>query len=101
MAHYVLIYEFVDDYLERRPEFRNEHLSLAWAATERGELKLGGALGEPADGAILWFESDSADAAKAFAEADPYVRNGLVTRWQVRPWTTVAGEHADTPVKPE
>ena len=31
--------------------------------------------------------------------ADPYVRNGLVTRWQVREWTTVVGPNAAAPVQ--
>jgi uncharacterized protein len=33
------------------------------------------------------------------AARDPYVREGLVTSWKVRPWTTVVGEHAATPVR--
>jgi uncharacterized protein YciI len=33
----------------------------------------------------------SAAAASAFAEADPYVVNGLVTSWRVRQWTVVVG----------
>jgi hypothetical protein len=27
------------------------------------------------------------------------VREGLVTHWRVRPWMTVAGEHASNPVR--
>ena len=53
MAHYLLIYELADDYLERRPEFRGLHLEHAWAAQARGELVLAGALAEPADQAVL------------------------------------------------
>ena len=88
------------DYLERRGEFRTEHLNMAWAAAERGDLLLGGALAEPADRAILLFQGDSPAAAEAFAAADPYVRNGLVRRWEVRAWTTVVGEGAANPVRP-
>jgi uncharacterized protein len=101
MAHYLLFYDFVPDYLERRGEFRNEHLRLAWEAHDRGEFLLGGAFADPADGAALLFAGDSPAAAEQFAAADPYVRNGLVTRWRVRKWTTVAGAMASTPVKPE
>ena len=74
--------------------------TLAWASHERGELVLAGALAEPADGAVLVFQGDSPAAAEAFAEADPYVRHGLVTGWRVRPWTTVVGDRAATPVRP-
>ncbi len=99
--HYLLVYDLSPDYLERRGAFRDEHLRLAWDANERGELVLGGALGEPVDGAILLFRGDSPEAAERFAAADPYVRNGLVARWRVRPWMTVIGAEASSPVRPE
>ena len=95
--HYMLIYELAPDYLARRGSFRNEHLRLAWEAEG---MVLGGALTEPTDRALLLFEGDSPDAAKRFANADPYVKNGLVTRWEVRPWTTVVGKTAANPVRP-
>ena len=100
MKHYILFYEFVEDYLQRRAEFRNEHLALAWKGSEGGEIVLGGALANPADGAVLIFKGDSAAVAEEFVKADPYVANGLVKRWHVREWTTVVGAGASTPVKP-
>lgn len=99
--HYLLIYDVAPSYLAERPRFRDEHLGLAWQAHERGELLLGGALAEPVDGAVLLFQGDSPAVAERFAAADPYVRNGLVTRWQVRPWLTVVGDQADSPVRPQ
>jgi uncharacterized protein YciI len=93
--HFLLLYDVVADYVERRTPFRAEHLALARAAESRGELILGGALANPADGAVLLFRGDSAAAAEAFAAADPYVKNGLVTRWRVREWTTVVGRDAE------
>jgi uncharacterized protein len=99
--HYLMFYEFVPDYLQRRSQFRNEHLQLAWAAQSRGELLLAGALADPVDGAVLLFSCDTADVPERFAAADPYVLNGLVMRRWVRPWTTVVGEEASTPVHPE
>ena len=92
--HYQLIYELVDDYLSRREQYRAEHLALAKAATERGELVLAGALQDPSDQAVLVFEGDSPEAAESFARADPYVQNGLVKSWRVRPWRVVVGKHA-------
>jgi hypothetical protein len=74
---------------------------MAWEAHERGELVLGGALTDPVDSAVLLFKGDSPAAAERFAAADPYVKNGLVKSWRVRPWTTVVGEDASTPVRPE
>ena len=100
MAHWLLIYDLAPDYLDRRPAFRDLHLTLAWAAAERGELVLGGALADPTDQAMLLFSGDDASVAERFAAADPYVTNGLVARWHVRPWLTVAGKDAANPVRP-
>jgi uncharacterized protein len=97
--HFLLMYDISADYLQRRSEHRAEHLKYAWAAVERGELLLAGALADPVDGAVLLFEADSAEVPEAFATSDPYVRAGLVTHWRVRPWTTVVGEHASSPVR--
>ena len=99
--HLLLIYDLGDDYLERRPLHRKEHLALAWEAHERGELVLGGALDDPTDTAVLFFEGEGPDVAERFAQADPYVRNGLVKSWRVRPWTTVVGGGASMPVRLE
>jgi uncharacterized protein YciI len=94
MMHYVLLYEVRDDYVEKRPPFRELHLKHARAAYDRGELVLAGAMADPVDGAMLIFRGPSADAAEAFAKADPYVTNGLVTKWRVRKWSTVIGDGA-------
>jgi len=99
-VHYLLFYDVVDDYLERRPAHRSVHLDLAWAAVQRGELVLAGALADPVDGAGFVFQGDSPAGAEAFALADPYVKNGLVKSWRVRPWTTVVGALAANPVRP-
>lgn len=98
--HYLLFYEVADDYIARRGEFRNAHLNLAWKASEQGELVLAGALANPIDGAILLFKGDSPEVAERFARVDPYVTNGIVKRWYVREWTTVAGETSAAPVRP-
>jgi uncharacterized protein YciI len=96
--HYLLMYQLAPDYLERRPQFRSEHLRLAWQASERGELILGGALADPVDCAVLLFQGDSSAAAERFAATDPYVKNGLISSWRVRPWNTVVGATAAAPV---
>ena len=98
--HFLLIYQLSADYLSRCGEFRDAHLQLAWEAQECRDLILGGALGDPADQAILLFQGDSPAAAERFAHADPYVANGLVLSWSVRPWNTVVGDQASHPVRP-
>jgi uncharacterized protein YciI len=98
--HYLLFYEVVSDYVTRREEFRDRHLTLAWQAHERGDLVLGGVLADPVDGALLLFKGDNPAVAERFARSDPYVKNGLVTSWRVRPWSTVVGDAAASPVRP-
>lgn len=100
MPHFILSYEIAPDYLARRASFRQLHLRHAWAAADRGELLLGGAVGDPAESALLLINAESPAVAEAFARADPYVTNGLVVGWQVRPWATVVGAGASTPVLP-
>ena len=96
--HYLLLYDVVEEYVGRRQPFRAAHLAYAAPFVERGELLLGGALADPVDGAVLLFQSDGPGVAHAFAASDPYVLNGVVTRWRVRPWTTVVGALAATPL---
>jgi uncharacterized protein YciI len=97
--HYLLFYNYSPDYLERRGQFRGEHLKLAWAAAERGELVLGGVLTDPVDTGLLMFAGDSPDVVERFVAADPYMANGLVVSYRVRRWDTVVGELAANPVR--
>jgi uncharacterized protein YciI len=91
MSYYAVIYHVVDDYVARRAQFRAAHLEQAQAATERGELLLGGAFADPVDGALLVFRAPDRAAVEEFVRNDPYVVNGLVTGWEIRNWTVVVG----------
>jgi uncharacterized protein len=90
-VHYLLLYDVVDNYLERRRAFRAEHLAHARAAHDRGELLLAGAYADPVDGAALVFKGSDDSVVRRFVDDDPYVQNGLVTRWRIREWTVVIG----------
>ena len=94
MGYCLLEYALVDDYLARRTAFREAHLTLAREAHRRGDLILAGALAEPTDRAVLVWRTDDRSAVERFIDGDPYVRNGLVTSWTIRPWTVVIGEGA-------
>jgi uncharacterized protein len=96
MNYYALFYEVVDDFVARRTPFRQEHLRLANKARERGEILLAGALAEPADRALIVFHAADKSNAEAFAHKDPYVVNGLVKKWEVRPWNVVVGNQQPT-----
>jgi uncharacterized protein YciI len=96
-AHWLLLYDYVPDYLERRGEFRGDHFTHAQAYHDRGELVMAGAFADPADGAVLAFRTDDEGVVRAFAANDPYVLNGLVTSWHVRRWRMVMGDGAEAP----
>lgn len=98
--HYLLFYDTAPNYLQCRSEFRSKHLQLAWDAYDRGELIHGGALKNPTDGAVLFFRGDSPEVAENFAKNDPYLKNGLVSKWKVSEWVTVVGDEANNPVRP-
>jgi uncharacterized protein len=91
MNYYALFYEVVDDFVACRAPFRQEHLRLAKEARERGEIIFAGALAEPADRALIVFRAQDKTSAETFARKDPYVVNGLVKKWEVRPWNVVVG----------
>lgn len=97
MPYFALTYEVIDDFVNKRTPFRPSHLKEVREAHARGELILAGALGDPA-GALLIFRAADKTIAENFAKADPYVKAGLVTRWNVRPWTVVVGQDpSETP----
>jgi len=96
--HYLLLYKYIPDYMDRREEYRGAHFAHAKPYLDRGELFLGGAFANPANGAAIVFKADTPEVVENFAKNDPYVLNGLVTSWKIREWTTVVGPDAASPV---
>jgi uncharacterized protein YciI len=97
MPYFALTYDVVDDFVHKRMPFRPAHLKEVRDAHARGELIMAGALGEPA-GALLIFRAADKSTAEQFAKNDPYVKEGLVKLWKVRPWTVVVGQDpSETP----
>lgn len=93
----VLRYKYVDDILQRRDAVRPAHLAHCHAAANRGEIWIGGpqslaAKPDGVDGATFVFGPGTAPTVlEAFAEGDPYVEAGLVTRTEVSQWGTMIG----------
>jgi len=86
--HHILFYDYVEDVLERRGPYREEHLARFTAAKEAGLVVAAGALGDPPTGAAAVLAGDIS-AVEALVAGDPYVVNGLVTAWRVVPWNVV------------
>ena len=95
--HYLLFYDYVEDYIAKRVPLRAQHLALLGESHKRGEAVMAGALAEPHRGAVLVFRGDSPATAESFAKNDPYVKGGLVTKWKVKKWATVLGDGAEMP----
>ena len=91
MKYWVLIYDFVDDMINKRAPFREAHLQLIREGHARGEVVMAGATGDPPDSGLLVFRAPTAAVAENFVRDDPYAKNGLVVGWKVKPWTVVAG----------
>ena len=89
--YYLLFYDYVEDIVERRAPHREAHLKLARERLDRGEIVMGGTYADPVDGAVLLFQVKDRTSVEQFVKADPYVANGLVTAWRIRPWTVVIG----------
>lgn len=97
MPYFALTYDVVEDFVNKRTPFRPAHLKEVRDAHARGELIMAGALGDPA-GALLIFRAAGISTAEQFAQNDPYVKQGLVKTWKVRPWTVVVGQDpSETP----
>lgn len=70
-----------------RAPLRAAHLAHVAAA----DVALAGAVTTNPPESLLLFRGSDAAAAEAFARADPYVVGGIVARFDVAPFTAVAG----------
>lgn len=88
----LLTLEYVDDMLEKRGPHREEHLAGARRGFDAGEIVMAGALTDPVDAGVFVFKNVSEERVKEFAEADAYVRAGLVPKYTIRNWMVVVGD---------
>jgi hypothetical protein len=95
---YAIVGEDVPDSLERRLATRPAHLERLHALRDEGRLLLAGpfpAIDSPDpgpagfSGSLIVAAFDSLDAARAWAEADPYLAAGVYARVDVRPFKKV------------
>ena len=92
LKYYILKYYLADDYLERRSSYREEQIQLADELHQKGELIFGGALTDPTDEALLVFYVNDKSVIEDFISKDPYIKNGLIMKWEIREWTVVIGK---------
>ncbi len=84
MAKYVLFYESSDDVLSKAPLYIAEHRARWQEFHEKGLLLMVGPFANPRDGAMGIFTTR--ESAERFADGDPFVVNGVVSRWRVEEW---------------
>ncbi|MBX9895482.1 MAG: YciI family protein [Nitrosomonas sp.] len=95
---YMINGEDVPDSLEKRMTVRSQHLSRIQALQEEGRLILAGPFpaidsSEPGpagfSGSLIVAEFESLEAAKVWANEDPYVSAGVYQRVTVKPFKKV------------
>ncbi|EAT13928.1 YciI family protein [Bermanella marisrubri] len=95
---YAIISEDVQNSLEKRKGARPDHLARLETLKQEGRLILAGPhpLADTEDapeagfsGSLVVAEFDSLDAAKSWADADPYVAAGVYAKVTVKPFKKV------------
>ena len=85
---YVMTYRAVEDFLPLAQQHYPAHAERVREFAGRGDLLMVGTFDEPMDGAAMGVFS-SREAAEEFIAGDPFVLNGVVAEWSVRPWNEV------------
>jgi len=88
-AHLLLLYVYIDDMLERRGPFREDHLAWVGAEREAGRVIMAGALGDPPTGAAIVFRGVDPEHVEEFVVGDPYMESGLILSYRVETWNVV------------
>lgn len=91
MPFFATTYTYIADSTEALDATRPAHRAYLAEVTEKGGLLLSGPHigGQPA--ALLVFEAETEDRARALIAADPFVLQGLVAEITVREWKPVSG----------
>jgi len=85
---YLMTYRAVTDFLPLARENGPAHVARLQEFHARGVLLMAGPLDEPLDGDAIGVFT-TREAALEFIEGDPFVLNGVVASWDVRPWNEV------------
>ena len=88
-SHILLLYDYVEDMVDRRTPHREAHLARITEQRDAGRLVMAGALGDPPLGGALVFKGVDPEQVERFARDDPYMKAGLITAWRAQPWKLV------------
>lgn len=88
---YVLEYVYVADILEKRTQYRPDHIALAEKYCKEGTIVSGGPF-TPPTGALFVFSADGKETVEQFVKSDPYYSAGLITNYSIKEWNVVIGK---------
>lgn len=91
---FVLQYEFVENALEKRAPHREAHLAIFRKQVESGNVIIGGAVEHPPTSSLTIFRNLKAEDIEQIVQQDPYVTNGVVKNYTIKPYIAVAGDPA-------
>ena len=89
---YIVQYEFAGDVLEKRKPYRQAHLELLNKQAQSGKLVIGGAVDLPPTGGLMVIRDMKPDEIEKFVQEDPYVSNGVVVKYTIKPYIAVVGD---------
>ncbi len=83
----VLLYRSAPDVMEKAPMHFPAHKQRLDAFQQRGDLIAVGTWADPREGSMAVFRTRA--AAEEFARDDPFVKNGVVSSYEIKDWNEV------------
>ncbi|NEA40686.1 YciI family protein [Streptomyces sp. SID11385] len=97
MALFAVVYAYPAGSEAPRDTHRPAHRAYLGELADRGHLLVSGPLSNPAgEGGLLVLRADSAEAALAHTEQDPFRLQGLVENITVHEWKAAVGPLAES-----
>ena len=90
-TYILLTLDYVENMLEKRGPYREEHINGAKKAFEQGKCAMAGALTDPVDTGVFVFKNVDKEFVENFVKNDAYYKAGLVPKYTIRPWMVVVG----------
>lgn len=94
--YYTLTYTLANNYIDVREAYRGDHFNHIKKYKAKGQFLMGGAF-EDQQSALLILKVDNVSIVEEFATTDPYVINGVVTKWEYQQWNMVTGDVVPVP----
>ena len=90
-SNFVLTYKYIPSIVDARSPFRSAHLTLAKSYLLSGTLVAAGPFQPASLGAQFIFRNTTEKDVEDFVKLDPYVKNNLVTEYDIKEWNIVIG----------